>query len=94
MMIEKGCGRIRGEPLEVEQGVGAQFVLAAELGIGKRPAHEPAGKIVAARFLHIQPDQIGRRQKMTFALYAQEDDLDKVAATVDHLARRRKEIYS
>ncbi len=25
------------------------------------------------------------RQKMTFALYAEEDDLDKVTATVDHL---------
>ena len=25
------------------------------------------------------------RQKITFALYAQEDDLDKVTSTVDHL---------
>jgi|CXWL01.1.fsa_nt_gi type I restriction enzyme R subunit len=66
------------------------FVYATLLEVGI-PNPETISKKIRAAFVEYpnwastEKDLREVRQKMTFALYAEEDDLDKVAATVDHL---------
>jgi type I restriction enzyme R subunit len=66
------------------------FVYATLLDTGI-PNPEAVSKRIKAAFVEYPNWATGEkdlrevRQKMTFALYAEEDDLDKVTATVDHL---------
>jgi type I restriction enzyme, R subunit len=66
------------------------FVYATLLEAGIPQPEAVSQKIRAAfvehpSWLRSEKDLRDLRQKITFALYAQEDDLDKVTSTVDHL---------
>ena len=66
------------------------FVYATLLEAGIPQPEAVSQKIRAAFVEHpnwtrSEKDLRDLRQKITFALYAQEDDLDKVTSTVDHL---------
>ena len=66
------------------------FVYSTLLEAGIPQPEAVSQKIRAAflehpNWLRSEKDLRDLRQKITFALYAQEDDLDKVTSTVDHL---------
>ena len=66
------------------------FVYSTLLEAGISEPEAVSQKIKAAFVEHpnwarSEKDLRDLRQKITFALYAQEDDLDKVTSTVDHL---------
>ena len=99
MVDLRGCGNLRGLTEREQAAKGfdglTYFVYSTLLEAGI-PEPEAVSKKIKAAFvehpnwLRSEKDLRDLRQKITFALYAQEEDLDKVTSTVDHLLETLK----